>query len=129
MYTLIAFKPEHSVYCGGGYYITLSAICIREDHTTREEIIARIIELKTIQQIQEHRYGKDLDCVFEDFWIFSGEPDTDILFDALYSVKEWRRINKPEEWAREEQLNKEMAINNAKVFAKLQEIGLIPKKE
>jgi hypothetical protein len=129
MYTLIAFKPEHTVYAGGGDYEELPALCLQETYETHEQIVARIVELRTVRPLREHRYGKATDCVFEEVWVFSSEPETDIMHNAHLAVDEWRRVNTPEAWARDQRLKREMQESNARVYADFQARGLLPRDE
>lgn len=88
-YTLIAYKPEKSYWCGGDKEIH-SANLIREDNLTRNEVVNKIFELS-----KDPEYLKDgswlySDCPYDDFHIFEYKENEE-EFDDFYFMKEEAR--------------------------------------
>lgn len=121
-YTLIAYKPEESYWCGGNKEIH-SAFLTREDNLTRDEVVNKIFELsKDPEYLKDGSYFYS-DCPYEDFHIFEYKEENKEEFDDFYFIKEEARklafdFNKEGKRKRDERWAKEKTEKDKKELEK-----------
>lgn len=105
-YTLIAFKPEH-FFNDRGDDVVLPARLIREDGLTREQVVDRVLELRTEQPPVEYRWGHEPDVPFKEFHAFGEEATPlDVATEVQGRYDAWEREHRPMEYARRREWDK-----------------------
>lgn len=101
-YTLISFRPNYVVYVGRGDYDHIGSIFIHEQGLTSDELVARVVELRTV--FPDGMNGSDhLEC--REYWF----EDVEELSAAAIAMED-----KIESMVREHDAEKEKACLAAK---------------
>lgn len=131
-YSLIAFKPEKSYWCGTDRECH-NAKLIRKDDLTRDEVIFEIYELAKNPEYLENGSYFYSDCPFEEFHIFKYHEEFDEITSMIDEGKDLAyKFNKEEKLKKEEKAKtereKENKIKLEKQKAEYEKLKLIFEK-
>lgn len=118
-YTLIAFKPEHC-FNDRGDDVVLPARLVREDELTREQVVDRVLALRTERPLVEYKWGREPDVPFEEFHVFGEEAaPLDVATKVQERYDAWQQEHHPTEYARRREWEKRAREQTHAILARL----------